>query len=118
MAKRKTIVGPLTGRLYDAKTRKLVKAMAEARPTLDLPDHGDWAVAWRVRSEADRVGASNRRKEIVTAAAKGVREYLQTMRGANACGPNARVDVNRDGYRFVVICSKDNVAIEFTTYEM
>ena len=38
----------------------------------------------------------NRRKEIVEAAAKGVQEYLQSIRGANACGAGAIVEVKLD----------------------
>ena len=51
-------------------------------------------------------------KEIQEATAKGIREYLRSTRGANACGPDARVEESRHGLR-VIKANGDCIFISF-----
>ena len=57
-----------------------------------------------------------RRKEIVSAAITGVREYLKSTRGAAACGTAAKVIEFGDGTQFEIECS-DDTTIYFNTME-
>lgn len=57
--------------------------------------------------------AMDRRKEVMEAAAKGIREYLRSTRGAVACGPRADVTDHRGDQLVVTNSDGSQIFIGF-----